>query len=130
MTETEDAVAKARPKHTLSAQLADVIESRGLTAYAAAKLADVDPGAVSRFLTGKTGITSETFDKLGRALGLRLIELGVRRRRVAAKPKRVERTSGPGSAVEAVSNQVDNINLIPSDPEIEVSRPVEEGDNA
>ena len=99
MTETEDAGRPARPRHTLSAQLADVIESRGLTAYAAAKLADVDPGAVARFMAGKTGMNSETFDKLGRALGLRLVELGVRRRRPGPKPGRGA-SVGPAAEVE------------------------------
>lgn len=53
----------------------EIIEARGLTAYAAARLAGVDPGVVSRFMTGQRDIRMETADRLAAALGLRLVEL-------------------------------------------------------
>ena len=70
----------APSKHTLSYQLREIIEARGLTAYAVARLAGVDPGVVSRFLTGARDIRMETADKLASALGLRLVEVARRGR--------------------------------------------------
>lgn len=54
----------------------DLIDSRGLTAYGAAKLAGVDPAVISRFLSGERDIRMGTADKLGGALVLRLVEVG------------------------------------------------------
>lgn len=53
----------------------EIIEARGLTAYAAGKLAGVDPGVVQRFLTGERDIRMETADRLALGLGLRLVEV-------------------------------------------------------
>src|SRR3954451_3527209 len=80
-----------RTKHTLSYQLREVIEARGLTAYAAARLADLDPGVVSRFLTGERDIRLGTADRLASALGLRLVEVG--------RPGRARPVRGPVSSV-------------------------------
>lgn len=66
---------KAQPRHTLSYQLREIVESRGLTAYALGQLAKVDPGVVSRFLNGQRDIRLETADRLALALGVRLTEL-------------------------------------------------------
>jgi transcriptional regulator with XRE-family HTH domain len=66
--------SKVQPRHTLSYQLREIIDSRGLTPYAAAKLADVDPGMVSRWMNGRRDIRMDTADKLALALGLRLTE--------------------------------------------------------
>lgn len=63
-------------RHGLGDQLRAVIESRGLTAYAAGRAAGVDPGVVQRFLTGERDIRLETADRLAAALGLRLVEVG------------------------------------------------------
>ena len=40
-------------KHTLSYQLREMIEARGVTAYTLGRQAGVDPGVISRFLTGQ-----------------------------------------------------------------------------
>jgi transcriptional regulator with XRE-family HTH domain len=77
----------------LSNQLKDIIQSRGLTAYAVGRMAEVDPGVVQRFLTGERDIRLETADRIGAALGLRLVELG---RKVRGRPAReVEPEQGP-----------------------------------
>lgn len=73
------------PRHTLSYQLREIIEARGLSAYAAARLADVDPGVVSRFLSGQRDIRLETADRLAVALGLRLVEVARRGRSRAGR---------------------------------------------
>jgi len=65
---------RTAPKHSVSYQLAEIIESRDLTPYAVARAAGVDPGVVSRFLNGKRGMTLDTLDKIAAALKLRLVE--------------------------------------------------------
>jgi len=78
-------------RNTLSYRLAEVIERRGLTAYAVGQLADVDPGQVSRFLRGQRDLRLGTADKLAVALGLCLVEAGRPRR---ARPGLVEVAQG------------------------------------
>ena len=73
-----------------------MIDSRGLTAYAVAKLAGVDPGVVARFMSGLRDIRLETADRLAGALGLRLVEVG---RRPAPKASRAVATVDPGYRV-------------------------------
>ncbi len=64
----------------------EIIEARGLTAYGAARLAGVDPGVVSRFLTGERDIRLGTADRLASAMGLRLVELARKGRARPSKP--------------------------------------------
>jgi transcriptional regulator with XRE-family HTH domain len=68
-------------RHTVSGQLRDVIESRGLTPTELGRLSDVDLTVISRFLAGEREIRNGTFDKLATALGLCLIEVARLRRR-------------------------------------------------
>jgi transcriptional regulator with XRE-family HTH domain len=75
----------ATSRHTLSYQLREVIDSRGLTAYAVAKSAGVDPGVVQRFLTGRRDVMLGTADRIAAALGLRLVE-PARRPRAGVRP--------------------------------------------
>jgi transcriptional regulator with XRE-family HTH domain len=63
-----------------------VIGSRGLTAYAAARAAGIDPGVVQRFLTGERDIRLGTADRLAASLGVRLVE--VARKATKARPTR------------------------------------------
>jgi transcriptional regulator with XRE-family HTH domain len=76
--------------HDISDQLREIIASRGLSGYAVGQLAGVNPGQVARFLGRQRGLTLETVDKIGRGLGLRLIEVAARRR-----PVRSATTAGP-----------------------------------
>lgn len=46
------------------------MESQGLTAYAVAKLAGVDPGVVKRFVEGRTDMTASNLEKVFEVLGL------------------------------------------------------------
>lgn len=66
-------------KHTLSRSLRDVIESRGLTAYALGQDSGVDATVIGRFLSGERDLRLGTADRIAAALGLRLVEV--------AKPK-------------------------------------------
>src|SRR4051812_38227676 len=70
----------APSRHTLSYQLREIIDARGLTAYATGQKAGVDPGVISRFMTGHRDIRLETADRLATALGLRLVEVANRSR--------------------------------------------------
>ncbi len=63
-------------RHTVSAQLRVVIDSRGLTPYAVAKLAGIDPGMVARFVSGERDLCLATVDRIAAALSLRLVEVG------------------------------------------------------
>lgn len=84
------AVRIAPNRHTLSYQLREIIDARGLNAYAVGQLAGVDPGVVSRFLRGQRDIRLETADRLASALGLRLVEVARQ-----ARPTRPGRPAGP-----------------------------------
>ena len=66
-------------RHSLSKQLREIIDSRGLTAYALGQCSGVDPTVIGRFLADQRDIRLETADKIAAALGLRLVEI--------AKPK-------------------------------------------
>ena len=57
---------------SLSEALKSGIRDRGLTAYAVAKMAEVRPHVVQRFLNGERGLTLATADKLAGVLGLEL----------------------------------------------------------
>lgn len=89
-------------RHGISDQLRDVIDSRGLSGYAVGKLCDVSPGVVARFMSGQRGLTLETLDRLGRGLGLRLVEVATRRRpvRPGPPPGAALEVSGPGPEIE------------------------------
>ncbi len=73
-------------KHTVSGQLRDVIESRGLTPTELGQLAGVDPTVIARFVSGEREVRNGTFDKIASALGLRLVEV--------ARPKGKARAKG------------------------------------
>jgi transcriptional regulator with XRE-family HTH domain len=75
-------------RRTIGQQLREVIEASGLTAYALGRDAEVNPGIIQRFLNGERGLTLETINRLGLALGLRLVE-GSRSRGRPSKPSRI-----------------------------------------
>jgi transcriptional regulator with XRE-family HTH domain len=74
---------------SLSGQLAEAIERRGLSARAVAKLSGVDRCAVARFLKGERDIRLATADAIADALGLRLVDppRGGKARSTAAEKK-------------------------------------------
>jgi len=59
---------------SLSGALKKAIRESGMTLYEIAKKARVSRIILSRFLSGERDIRMETADKLGDALGLRLVE--------------------------------------------------------
>jgi hypothetical protein len=72
-----------------------------------ARLADVDPGVVSRFLAGVRDIRLATADRLAAALGVRLVEVGQgggrrgRASRPASAPAISAEPDGQGARAEA-----------------------------
>ena len=68
-------------RHSLSHQLRELIDARGLTAYELGKLADVDPSVIGRFLRDERTPRLDTVDRIAAALGVRLVEVGQRRGR-------------------------------------------------
>jgi transcriptional regulator with XRE-family HTH domain len=87
MAKAKKSADAPKARHTLSGQIRDVIESRGLTLAELGKLADVDPTVIGRFLSGERDLRLATADKIAAALGLRLVEV--------ASPKGRVRPSGP-----------------------------------
>jgi transcriptional regulator with XRE-family HTH domain len=57
----------------LSAQLRQLIDSSGMSRYAVAKAIDLDQATLSRFMSGKAGLSVETIDRLGELLHLQLL---------------------------------------------------------
>jgi plasmid maintenance system antidote protein VapI len=57
---------------TFSDQLRDAIRSSEHSVYRIAKLTEIDPALISRFLAGKSGFSMESLDKLAAALGLQI----------------------------------------------------------
>ena len=95
---TRAAARPATSRHTLDYQLREIIDSRGLTAYAVAQRADLDPGIVSRWMTGARGMSFESADKIALALGLRLVETA----RGRSRPVRTTKAARPpGDAGES-----------------------------
>ncbi|MBS3734003.1 MAG: helix-turn-helix transcriptional regulator [Phycisphaerae bacterium] len=59
-------------KAPISNALRKAIRASGLTRYRISKESGVDQAALSRFMAGKTGLTSDTLDRLADILGLEL----------------------------------------------------------
>lgn len=57
----------------LSDQLRQRIEVSELSRYRIGKLAEVDQAVLCKFVAGERGISTETWDRLGGVLGLRLV---------------------------------------------------------
>lgn len=72
-------MAKAQKRKTLTQQvrqhLEDCVESR----YRVAKDTGIDEGTLSRFASGKVGLSSKALDKLGEYLGLDVVKRSGRR---------------------------------------------------
>jgi plasmid maintenance system antidote protein VapI len=63
----------------ISGQLRAALTAPGRTPHAVAVAAGVAPSAVTRFVNGDRGLTTETLDRLADALGLRLVDTGRRK---------------------------------------------------
>ena len=64
----------------LTDQLRSAIDASGMSRYAVAKAIDLDQSTLSRFMSGKAGLSIETIDKLGELLGLQLVAVRKHRR--------------------------------------------------
>ena len=58
---------------TLSDEVRQAIDDSGLTRYRIAQDTGIDQAALSKFYNGQRGITSDTLDRLGEYLGLRIV---------------------------------------------------------
>jgi hypothetical protein len=67
------AKGKKRQPELLTQQLQRIILDSELTRYRIGKMASIDAGQLHRFVTTGKGISIETLDRLGVALGLRLV---------------------------------------------------------
>lgn len=75
-------------QRTLSDQLRAAIEGSELSQYAVAKNAGIQHAVMSRFMTGKGGLSLEGIDAVGLLLGLNLVAEG------KPKPAKPRRTKG------------------------------------
>jgi transcriptional regulator with XRE-family HTH domain len=75
-----DRMKRMRPKgpKTFSDQLRHILNKCGLSRYEIAKRSGVDEAALSRFVNGRRGLTTDTLDRLAEVLDLELVS---RRRR-------------------------------------------------
>jgi transcriptional regulator with XRE-family HTH domain len=86
-------VAHVRREPDLGEQLRELIRRSGKSASEVARMAEVDPAQVIRFLSGTRDIRLETAGFIARALGLQLVEAGRGRNRPAARKS--ERAESP-----------------------------------
>lgn len=64
-----------KPKATerLSDQLRELIERAPMTRYRISKLTGISQAVLCKFVQGERGISTESWDRLGMCLGLRLV---------------------------------------------------------
>ena len=65
-------MGKGRSKK-LSDAVRNAIDDSGESRYAIAKATGIDESALAKFYNGHRGITSDTLDRLGEYLGLRIV---------------------------------------------------------
>jgi len=63
---------KQNSPERLSDQLRRIIAESGLSRYELARRSGVEQSALSRFVNGQRGLTTESLDRLAEALGLEL----------------------------------------------------------
>lgn len=90
---------------TLSDQVREVVESRGLSGYQLGQLANLNRSVVNRFLAGGPATTS-TLDQLASALGLRLVEVGRRR---PARGRRAATTRSSFPSAPPTQEMIDDV---------------------
>lgn len=70
-------MAKSHPK--VSDQVRQLVESCGLSRYQIWKLTGIDQSALSRFMSGERGLSSEALDTIGELLQLEVKMHGPKR---------------------------------------------------
>ncbi len=63
----------------LSDQLRDAVNDSGMSRYAICKAIGMNQGAMSRFMSGRSGLSLETIDKLAELLGLEIASPNAKR---------------------------------------------------
>ncbi len=63
----------AKPPRKLSDQIRWIVREAPVSRYALAKESGVDEGNLSRFVSGKAGLSLDGLDKLAQALDLRVV---------------------------------------------------------
>jgi transcriptional regulator with XRE-family HTH domain len=61
-----------KPK-SLGDQIRAAIDASGMSRNAVCKATGIDPGSMSRFMSGRVGLSLETLDRLAELLGLRVV---------------------------------------------------------
>jgi plasmid maintenance system antidote protein VapI len=61
-------------------QLRDAVDASGMSRYAICKAIDLPESSMSRFMTGKGGVSMDTLDKLAELLGLSVASRSRRRK--------------------------------------------------
>lgn len=79
-----------------------MIRNRGLTAYAVARGAGLDPGIVSRFLAGQRDLRLASADAIAGSLGLKLVESATRGRGKARPSDGAPADTGPPAPAPGV----------------------------
>ena len=68
-------------KLALSDQIRRAVDASGLSRYAICKAAQIDQGAMSRFMAGDAGLLLEALDRLGQVLNLEVKARGKKGRK-------------------------------------------------
>jgi hypothetical protein len=66
-------MSKKRETLSFSGQIRKLIDESGQSRYAISDATGVDEAALSRFMSGKVGLTTKTLDTLGEYLGWRVV---------------------------------------------------------
>ncbi len=67
-------MAKRRKQQVLSDQLREIIRTCGMSRYRISKEAGIDASQLCRFVHGTGRMTTDSLDRLGTTLGLRLVQ--------------------------------------------------------
>ena len=64
----------AQRRVTLSDQMRRAVDESGMSRYAICKATGMDQANMSRFMSGETGLTLETADRIAKLLNLELVK--------------------------------------------------------
>ena len=83
-----------KSKTPISDAVKKAVKRSGLSRYEICKRAGIDQAAMSRFMAGKTGLTTTSLDALADVLGLRIVADGPAKVLPADKPGRKPTAKG------------------------------------